>query len=223
MVIMSDFIVPDGGYGRIWEKAYQGSLVGSGPEVFCVWPYVIANMKRHREYGAVVLLNPSLLAAIFGAAVNFVEAGISKLCEPDPDTKNGKEEGGRRLIPISGFMYRVVNGAEYMNVRAKESHAEAQARYREKKKKQGKSAGQVQAEARDREKRFVAAESEEERDRIAAEGLPVDVRGTWKTPHSGPGLGAPVDPPDFSPADPRDPEGPPEEDDRPPFEQAPVE
>lgn len=176
MVTMSDFIVPDGGYGRIWEKAYQGSLVGSGPEVFCVWPYVIANMKQHRDYGAVIMLNPKLLAVIFGegADEDFVMRGIAKLCAEDPDTKNGKEENGRRLVQVSGFMYRVVNGAEYMRVRAKESHAAAQARYRAKK-KGAKSQAQVRAENEGRERRFLEADKrgdQEGADRIAAEGLP---------------------------------------------------
>jgi hypothetical protein len=131
-----------GGYGRIWESLYKGSLIGAGIEAFAVWPYVISNMKPHAEYGAAVQLNPVLLALIFGCDVKLVRKGIEKLCEPDADSHR-KEEGGRRLVKISGYFYRVVNGKYYMGLRSKEMnrirHAEAQREYRNRKKAVKKS------------------------------------------------------------------------------------
>lgn len=133
---MSDFHEPAGGYGRIWESMYEGSLAGTGPEVFCLMPYVIAKMRMNKGR-ATVLLNPKVLAPIFGGIADqaFVERGIEKLCAPDPDTKNGKDQEGRRLIRLDGHLYEVVNGMHYMQIRNKERHADAQARYRNRQKK----------------------------------------------------------------------------------------
>ena len=175
---MSEFQPPTGGYGRIWEQMYEGSLAGSGAEVFCLWPYAVTKMRLSKGVGAVVMLNPQVLRGIFGVADEaFVQRGIDKLCAPDPQTKNGHEQEGRRLVKLSGHLYLVVNGAEYMAIRAKERHADAQARYREKQKgkKPGKSAGQVRAENDDRQKRHEEAErngNAELAGLIAAEGLP---------------------------------------------------
>lgn len=135
-VMSDDFTEPKGGYGRIWEQMYHGSMVGSGPEVFCVWPYVIANMRLDRQTGQVsVFLNPRALAPVFGCEEEFVLTGIRKLCEPDPATTNGAEQEGRRLIQIRPCLYAVVNGPGYMKLRSKEAHREAQANYAAKKKK----------------------------------------------------------------------------------------
>jgi hypothetical protein len=167
------FIAPAGGYGRLWESVYEGSMVGSGPEVFCLWPYVVAKMRKDAEHGATVLLNPGLLGAVFGVSdERFVRVGIEKLCDVDPKTKNGKDEDGRRLVHISGYLYRVVNGAAYMAIRSKESHVAAQKRYREKK-KSGKTP--LQKTNDERERRFIRALGDGDEvaaDRIAAEGIP---------------------------------------------------
>ncbi len=147
---MSEFVEPSGWYGRIWASMYEGSLAGSGPEVFCLMPYVIAKM-RMKDGKATVLLNPKVLAPIFGVKdENFVVVGIEKLCAPDPLTQNGKEQEGKRLIHVEGHLYEVVNGAAYMAIRAKERHADAQARYRERtqqKKKKGKRGEPLPGEA----------------------------------------------------------------------------
>jgi hypothetical protein len=110
-----------------------------------------------------------------------VERGIEKLCSPDANTKNGAEREGRRLVKVSGHLYLVVNGENYIAIRSKERHADAQARYREKQKakKGGKSQAQVKAENDGRERRFVDADGKGDlvgADEIAAEGLPVTSR-----------------------------------------------
>ncbi len=170
---MKIFIPPGGGYGRIWEAMYEGSMVGLGPEVFCIWPYIIAKMRM--SGGVVtVMLNPALLKEVFGVDEDFVKRGVERLCAVDESSKNGTEEEGRRLKHVSGFMYQVVNGADYIAIRSKEKHAEAQARYREKKRPR-KSQKQVRNEYDARERRGSKAYDNgdnEAGDRIAAEGLP---------------------------------------------------
>jgi hypothetical protein len=175
------FESPSGNYGRIWERLYEGSLAGAGAEVFCLWPYAVTKMRRDREHGATVLLNPIVLAAVFGVDVEFVKRGIERLCDPDPHTKNGIGDEGRRLVHVVGYLYRVPTGAAYMAVRAKDAHAAAQAKYREREKvkKGGKSQGAVRAENEGRERRFVEAEKAGDvgkADEIAAEGTePADL------------------------------------------------
>lgn len=129
--IHPSFLEPMGGYGRIWERMYHGSLIGSGPEVFCVWPYVIAAMRMNRQTGeAMVMLNPKLLNATFGVKEGFAEKGIAKLCEEDEASRNPASDG-KRLIHVSGYQYKVVNGRSYMEMRSREAHVEAQSKYRE--------------------------------------------------------------------------------------------
>ena len=148
-----DFVKPVGGYGRIWEGMYEGSMVGAGPEVFCLWPYVVTKM-RQVDGVAQVMLNPDLLRVVFGVDdVEFVRRGIAKLCEGDESSKNGKENGGRRLYHISGYCYGVTNGARYMAIRAKDRHAEAQARYRDRQRRQVQGKGRRLTEAEHDERR----------------------------------------------------------------------
>lgn len=161
------------GFGRIFESMYQGSMVGAGPDVFAVWPYVIAHMRAHAEHGALVELNPKLLAFILGASEAQIEKAINFLCDQDPDSRS-KAEDGKRLVRMGQFVYRVVNGAEYMAVRAKEDarfkHAERQKRYRGNQSRKR----QIRVENESREARFVEAHKNGDEalaDKIAAEGL----------------------------------------------------
>lgn len=134
------FVPPKGGYGRVFEAMYTGSMIGAGLEAFALMPYVISNMRIHPEKGAVVELNPVLLAFIFEGrsdeeAQKRVQVGIDKLCEEDPRSRNAAE-GGRRLVRLGQFLYRVVNGEKYNAIRSKErdrlKNAEAQRRHRQK-------------------------------------------------------------------------------------------
>lgn len=125
------------GFGRIFEAMYEGSMVGAGPHVFAVWPYVIAHMRGHAEYGALVELNPKLLGFILGAKEGDVAEAIDYLCAPDNGSRTKAEEG-RRLVKLGQFLYRVVNGAGYLAIRRAEdkrfAHANRQVRYEAKKK-----------------------------------------------------------------------------------------
>lgn len=132
------FEKPVGGYGRIWESMYKGSMMGAGLEVFAVWPYVIANMRGHPEHGALVELNPMLLAFMIGCEQGDIERAIMKLCADDPESRTPREDG-KRLVKLGQFLYRVVNGGEYLAVRKAEAdklkNREAVARHRDKRRR----------------------------------------------------------------------------------------
>lgn len=163
------------GFGRIFEGMYQGSMVGAGPNVFAVWPYVIAHMRAHAEHGALVELNPKLLGFIFGTTEPEVEAAIEYLCKADPRSRS-KAEDGRRLVRLGEFLYRVVNGAGYLAVRrgqdARFNHALRQARYSKKKRAKGPTEKERQFE------KALAEGDEAEADRIVGSDLPGADNGT---------------------------------------------
>ncbi len=143
------FVPPTGGFGRVFESMYKGSMMGKGLAVFAVWPYVISNMRGHPEYGAVVELNPELLRFMIGCDRAEIEEAIEKFCEPDAASRNKREEG-RKLVKLGEYLYRVVNGADYIAIRKKEGdlvkHQEAQKRYMSKKKGGAGYSGPTMAE-----------------------------------------------------------------------------
>lgn len=110
-------------------------MVGAGAVVFAVMGYVIAKQEPDKTVGSQVRLNPKLLATILGESQQSVQKAIEYLCAPD-EHSTSKEEGGRRLIKLGEFDYRVVNGQKYRMIRDSEARREqnrlAQSKHREK-------------------------------------------------------------------------------------------
>jgi hypothetical protein len=100
--------------------------------------YVIANMKPDKTVGFQVELNTKLLETVFGEPEADIQKSIDYLCAEDPDSRT-VAEGGRRLVKVGTFAYRVVNGTTYDAIRNEEDRREqnrlAQQRHREKKAK----------------------------------------------------------------------------------------
>lgn len=111
-------------YGKHFASMYEGSMVGSGTAVFAVMGYVIANWKPDKEVGGQVRLNTTILATVFGEEEVVIQRAIDFLCAPDPKSTT-PDEGGRRLIKIGQFDYRVVNAAKYQRIRDEEEKREA--------------------------------------------------------------------------------------------------
>ncbi len=122
-------------YGKIFEKMFEGSLYGKGWGPLLVMSYLIAHAVPDKEVGTQVELNPKAMADKFGESEEDVRKAIEFLCGPDPDSTS-TADGGRRLVKVGAFSYRVVNGAKYRAIRDEEErrrqNREAQARYREK-------------------------------------------------------------------------------------------
>lgn len=120
-------------YGKHFESLYEGSMIGAGAMVFAVWGYVIGKMKPDGKVGMQVRLNPKLLGPILGESPEEVEKAIDYLCQPDKHSTS-KAEGGRRLVRLGEFDYRVVNGLKYRSIRNEEERREqnrsAQERFR---------------------------------------------------------------------------------------------
>lgn len=120
-------------YGKFFSSAFTGSMLGSGPVVFSVWGYVIANTVNSQ-----VELNPILLATLIGTSREEVDAAIAFLCAPDPRSRS-KVHNGCRLIKEGEFAYRVPTHDFYRGIRNEEERREynrnkkAEQRQREKK------------------------------------------------------------------------------------------
>jgi hypothetical protein len=111
-------------YGKIFQRMYQGSMVGAGSDVFAVWGYCISNADPESH---LVELNPVLLATIIGTPVPAVEAAIRYLTSPDANSHN-TEYGGARMVRQTGYSYLVVSHEQYRNM---QNNEELRAYYRE--------------------------------------------------------------------------------------------
>lgn len=163
-------------YGKAYESMYEGSMVGSGIEVFAVWNYIIAkNREGHIE------INPKLLAFTLGGTEDQINSALDFLQEPDPESRS-KAEGGRRLLKEGQFQYRVVNWEYYQRIKNEADRREynrlKQAEYRKNKSRKTKPTNRGSA--------FVSAlnagASEQQLSAIATEGLPNDKTKTNQIP-----------------------------------------
>lgn len=136
-------------YGKHFASMYEGSMIGAGAVVFAVWGYVIATGVPDWKGGLEVELNPKLLGFILGESVEEVAVAIEMLCAPDGESRS-KEEGGRRLMRVGQFAYRVVNGAKYRAMRDEERRREANREAQQRKRRAVKGgvplAGEVEYE-----------------------------------------------------------------------------
>lgn len=119
-------------WAKYFKSMYEGSMYGSGVEVFAVWGYVIANTDRGR-----VELNPKRLADTLGSTIDKMEKAIHFLESPDPKSRH-KERDGCRLIRESEYQFFVPCWEVYQKIRNEEQRQEqnrnAQAKFREKNK-----------------------------------------------------------------------------------------
>lgn len=122
-------------FGKLFSSLYTGSMIGAGAVPFALMPYIISNARPDKNLGGWVELNPKLLSAIFGVTEEEVADGIEFLCQPDPRSRS-PDEGGRRLVKLGPYDYRVVNYAKYRAIKDEEDRREqnrlAQERHREK-------------------------------------------------------------------------------------------
>src|SRR5437016_2513076 len=94
-------------FGKIYEKMFEGSLVGAGSMAFAVMGYVIAKQRpvgTPGEQRMEVMLNARLIAPILGETVEAVDKAIEFLCQPDAMSST-PDEGGKRLVKVANFEY----------------------------------------------------------------------------------------------------------------------
>jgi hypothetical protein len=124
-------------WGKHFTSMYEGSMRGAGSAFFAVWGYVISHMVPNRSDKSMqVELNTEIIGFLIGEQAEVVAAQIVKMCAPDPKSRT-RDEQGRKLVNISEYTYRVVNGAHYREIRNEQDRREynrrKQAEYRAKK------------------------------------------------------------------------------------------
>ena len=135
-------------YGKLFERMYTGSMMGGGAMIFAVWPYVIAHMKPNRDRKVfTVELNTQLMAVLIGESEPEIAKIISKFCEPDLNSRTPDNEG-RKLIKLGTYLYEVVNGSVYDEIRReyelRESNRKRQEKYYYSKKLEQEAVGNDQ-------------------------------------------------------------------------------
>lgn len=106
-------------YGKLFMSTFTGSMYGAGADVFAVWGYAIAH-----AVGGQVELNPRYLAPVLGMTVEAVEAAITFLEAPDPNSRS-KTHGGSRLVRLAQFAYEMPNHGHYTRMKHPDDVREA--------------------------------------------------------------------------------------------------
>lgn len=115
-------------YGKLFERMYTGSMMGSGAMMFAVWPYIISHMKPNRERTVfTVELNTALMAVLIGEKEEEIADIIKQCCQPDLKSRTPDKEG-RKLVKMSEYLYEVVNGNVYDQIRRAEDLKESNRR-----------------------------------------------------------------------------------------------
>lgn len=91
-------------FGKWFTDTYEGSMMGAGPIILSVWPWVMAHAGASGE----LTINPRLVSAHIGITIAEVEEAIDYLCKSDPNSRS-EDEQGCRLVLVTGLSYRVVN------------------------------------------------------------------------------------------------------------------
>jgi uncharacterized phage protein (TIGR02220 family) len=95
-------------------------MVGSGAVTFAVWGYIISHQKPPAFD---VEVNPKILSVIIGETEENIIHALDKFCQPDPKSRSKVEEG-RKLFKLGEYLYHVVNGKEYDELRSNEERRE---------------------------------------------------------------------------------------------------
>ena len=105
--------------------------MGCGAMMFAVWPYVIAHMKPNRDRSKfTVELNTQLMALLIGEGEEDIAKIIAQFCEPDLKSRTPDKEG-RKLVKLGTYLYEVVNGSVYDEIRREAELRESNRRRQE--------------------------------------------------------------------------------------------
>ena len=105
-------------FGKHYESMYSGSMYGAGIGVFAVWGWVISHTVKSR-----VEVNLKRVADELGAKEEEIGAAISKLCSPDPNSRN-KEHDGRRMVKEGVYQYFIPSHDIYHTIKNEDDRRE---------------------------------------------------------------------------------------------------
>ena len=158
-------------FGKLFRQTYSGSMRRKGADVFAVWPYILAHGdKRH-----FVEIDVGIIAFEIGMTEERVEAVVKYLAGPDDESRN-KAHDGRRIVNVSGKVYRIVSGDEYQKIKTSDELLEYNRRKAQESRDRrrdwvgGGKSKPMDGEVADK-RMAEAGVSQEDRDRIDAERM----------------------------------------------------
>lgn len=101
-------------YGKFFESAFTGSMMGAGEHVFALWGWVIAHTRNSH-----VEINPKYVALMVGSTEERMRSALAFLCAPDSASRNPDHEG-RRLVNEGGNLYFVPSAEHYRKMASEE-------------------------------------------------------------------------------------------------------
>lgn len=119
-------------YAKLFASIYQGTLRGNTHGLV-----VFTNMLAHADASGWVDIHPKAIAEETGLTLEQVQAAISELESPDPDSRSPEQDGKRivRMDEHRSWGWIVVNHGKYRAIRSDEDRREqnrlAQQRFRE--------------------------------------------------------------------------------------------
>ncbi len=135
-------------YAKLFASLYQGTLRGNPDEIL-----VFTNLLAHADSTGVVDKHWRAIAEEVGISRERVEAAISNLEAPDPESRS-PEENGCRIVKMDEHRvwgWRIVNHGKYRAIRDEDDRREqnrlAQERWRNKNKPRKPISAQAEAEA----------------------------------------------------------------------------
>jgi hypothetical protein len=113
-------------------------MFGAGLNVFAVWNWILANCGPD----GLVSINPPVVAVTLGGTIEDVQNALDYLSAPDENSTLDTEDG-RRIVPVKGACWQVVNHAHYAKLRSAEDRREYKRQWAREKRKKTRSVDSV--------------------------------------------------------------------------------
>ena len=163
-------------YAKLFASIYQGTLRGNTHGLV-----VFTNLLAHADASGWVDIHPRAIAEEVGLSIEQVQAALTELESPDPDSRSPEQEGRRilRMDEHRSWGWIVVNHGKYRAIRNEEDRREqnrlAQKRFRDK-----KLSGSNQS--KQHKPRSAQAEAEAEAEAVSAKAPPAARSPSRKKP-----------------------------------------
>lgn len=131
-----------GGYGKLFESMFDGTLATKGP-----WQAVVTFQQFLilKDANGIVDMTPEAISRRTTIPLDIIRAGINVLEQSDPDSRRPDEEG-RRIVRLSEHRtwgWRVVNHEHYRDLRAPSDRRDYMREYQRKRRAKGGSGSVV--------------------------------------------------------------------------------
>lgn len=119
-------------YGKIFHSIYDGTLAEDWRALITFQQLIVLC-----DADGIIDMTPQSIARRTGIPIEHIEAGLSILTEPDPQSRSDKEDG-KRILPIDdrGWGWQIVNHKFYRDLRTADDRREYMRNYMRNKRKE---------------------------------------------------------------------------------------